>query len=215
MSLDADLPDVDLSDRERLLARALQAVLLGLTVYGAVVGRWAVVLNGALSFGLTLLPGYLRRDYGIPLGPRVTAWITVAAVLHAAGYLGPYRTVGWYDQVAHAFSATVVAAGGYALVDAFDRHSHHLSLPNRFVAVYVVVFVLAFGVFWEILEHLAEVAAGMLGARSALVQYGLDDIVLDLVCNTAGAVVVAVWAEVGGEEAEPVTAAISRRLLGD
>ena len=215
MNLDADLPDVDLSDRERLLARALQAVLAGLAVYGAVAGRWTVALNGGLSFGLTLVPGHLRRDYGIPLGPRVTAWITAAAVLHAAGYLGPYRTVGWYDQLAHAFSATVVAAGGYALVRAFDEHSNHLSLPNRFVAAYVAVFVLAFGVFWEILEHFAEVAAATLGARSALVQYGLDDIVLDLFFNAVGATVVATWAEVRGEETRPVTSAISRRLLDD
>ena len=215
MNLDADLPDVGFSDRERLLARALQAVLAGLAIYGAYAGRWTVALSGAITFGLTLLPGYLRRDYGIPLGPRVTVWITAAAVLHAAGYLGPYRTVGWYDQVAHAFSATVIAAGGYALVRAFDAHSHHVDLPNRFAAAYVVVFVLAFGVFWEILEHFAEVAAATFGARSALVQYGLDDIVSDLLFNTVGAVVVAVWAEVRGEEADPVTSAISRRLLGD
>ena len=210
-----DLPDVSFSDRERLLARALQAVLLGLAAYGAYAGRYAVVLSGALSFCLTLVPGYLRRDYDIPLGPGVTLWITAAAVLHAAGYLGPYHNVAWYDQMAHAFSATLVAAGGYALVRAFDRHSTHLSLPNQFVAAYVVVFVLAFGVFWEILEHFAEIAAQMLGARSALVQYGLDDIVLDLVFDAAGAVIVAAWAELRGEEADPVAAAISRRLFGD
>ena len=206
---------VAFSDGERLLARALQAVLFGLAAYGTVAARYTVAVTGAITFCLTLVPGYLRRDYGVPLGPGVTLWITGAAVLHAAGYLGPYRTVGWYDQLAHTFSATVIAAGGYALVLAVDAHSDSLDLPNRFVAAYVVIFVLALGVFWEVAEHLAEVVAQAVGARSALVQYGLRDIVLDLVFNTAGAVIVAAWAELRGEEAEPVASAISRRLFGD
>lgn len=204
----------EFSDRERLLARALQAVLLALAVYGTVTARYTVAVTGALTFCLTLVPGYLRKDYGVPLGPGVTAWITAAAVLHAVGYLGPYRTVGWYDQLTHTFSATVIAAGGYALVRAADVHSDSVDLPNEFAAAYVIVFVLALGVFWEVAEHFAEVVARAVGARSALVQYGLDDIVYDLTFNAAGAVVVAAWAELRGDEAEPVAAAISRRLLG-
>ena len=205
----------DFSDAELWAARALQAVLLGLAAYGAFVGKYTVAVSGLLSFAVTLVPAYLRRDRGFPLSPQMTLWITVAVVLHSAGYLGPYRTVGWYDQLTHGFSATVVAAGGYALVRAFVDHSDHLDLPRRFVAVYVVIFVLAFGVFWEVLEHAAELAASTLGMRSALVQYGLDDIVLDITFNTVGAVVVAAWAHLRGGELRPLWSAISRRWLGD
>ena len=208
-------PEPEVSAADVWLARALQAVLLVLAGYGAYAGKYTVAVTGLLSFGLTLVPAYLRGDHGIPLGPRVTLWITVAVVLHSAGYLGPYRTVGWYDQLAHGFSATVVAAGGYALVRALDVHSDHVDLPHRFVAVYVVIFVLALGVFWEVAEHAAELVASALGARSALVQYGLSDIVLDITFNTAGAVVVAAWAQYRGGEMRPLSAAISRRLLGD
>ena len=211
----AVLPEPKLSDTDRWAARALQAVLLGLAGYGAYAGRYTVAVSGLLSLAITLVPAYLRRDYGIPLSPRVTLWITVAVVLHSVGYLGPYRTVGWYDQLAHGFSATVVAAGGYALVRALDVHSDHLDLPDRFVAAYVVIFVLALGVLWEVLEHVAELVAGALGARSALVQYGLSDIVLDITFNTAGAILVAAWLGLRGGRMRSLASAISRRLLGD
>jgi VanZ family protein len=50
--------------------------------------------------------------------------------------------------------------------------------------VFILVFVLATGVFWEVLEF----ALGDL-----ITVYGVDDIVTDMVFNTVGAVIVAVW----------------------
>jgi hypothetical protein len=48
-------------------------------------------------------------------------------------------------------------------------------------------------VFWEVIEFALGEAARAMGNRSLLTQYGLEDTMLDLVFDTIGAIVVAVW----------------------
>jgi VanZ family protein len=59
--------------------------------------------------------------------------------------------------------------------------------------VFILLFVLAYGVFWEILEFAIGQTAAAFGVGSVLTQYGLEDSLKDLVFNTLGAVVVTLW----------------------
>lgn len=78
---------------------------------------------------------------------------------------------------------------GYAVITAFERHSDAVDIPSEYRGVFVV----AIGVLWEVLEFgVASLAAG-LGMGSPLVVYGIDDIVTDMIFNTVGALIVAVW----------------------
>jgi hypothetical protein len=52
---------------------------------------------------------------------------------------------------------------------------------------------MALGVTWEILEFLARELARLFGVQAVLVQYGLSDTLVDLLFNTAGAVLVALF----------------------
>jgi uncharacterized membrane protein YozB (DUF420 family) len=106
-------------------------------------------------------------------------------ILHTIGLLGPYRQYHWYDEITHTVSATIVAGLGYAAFRAFELHSDEMAVPATFRSVFIVVFVLAMGVFWETLEF-------ALGGVAVTV-YGIDDIVTDFVFNAVGAVIVAVW----------------------
>jgi hypothetical protein len=54
------------------------------------------------------------------------------------------------------------------------------------------MFVMAFGVVWELLEFYIGVVSGVVGMTTVLTQYGLGDSVLDLVYNSVGGIVVAV-----------------------
>lgn len=199
-----------LSDRqERLLTRILQILLLGLVCYGLVTGQLGMAINGGVAFGLTLLPGLLRREYGYSIDAGLALWITVAVFLHSVGSLGPYRWFGWYDSITHTVSATVIAGFGYAGFRAFERHSEHIDVPDEFRAVFIVVFVLAAGVLWEILEFASELGATVVGVRPPLVVYGVDDIVHDLTYNLLGAAVVALW---GTRYVRGLASFFSRRL---
>lgn len=191
-----------LDDRhERWLVRLLQLGLLVIAAYGLVRGRMGIVVNGLLSLSVTFVPALLRRDAGISLDSTYVLWISVAVFVHAVGILGPYQTLPWYDSVAHALSASVVAGAGYATVKAIDRNSDRTNLTPGVEFAIILIFVMAFGVLWEILEFGAGRLAELLGGKAVLIQYGLDDIIHDLVFNLLGGLVVAGWDSAQPEEA--------------
>jgi hypothetical protein len=176
----------------------MEVTLVGLLFIGIERGSVGVVVNTGVALAVTRLPSILERDYGIPMDPRITLWITSAAFLHALGTVGIpgitgnlYRQFGWWDHMTHALSASVVAAAGYATVRAIDEHSENVYLPSKMMVVFILLFVLAVGVVWELIEFTLDLAAHRYGFEAALAQHGVNDTVTDLLFNLAGAVVAA------------------------
>lgn len=168
---------------ERRLVRGLQLGLGAISVYGLVSGNVGLVVPAAISLGLTFLPALLRREYDYSMDAGLVLWITVAVSLHTVGSLGLYSQYQWYDEITHTVSAALIAALGYASFRALELHTDEIDVPRTFRGVFVVVFVLAAGIVWEVLEF-------ALGGYFTV--YGIDDIVTDMVANVAGAVLVAV-----------------------
>ncbi|PSP76002.1 hypothetical protein BRC86_02525 [Halobacteriales archaeon QS_3_64_16] len=91
---------------------------------------------------------------------------------------------------------------------AIDEHRTDIYLPPKFTFVFMLLFVLGFGVFWEVLEFAVGGLGTALGA-TVLTQYGLEDTMLDLVFDLIGAVIVATW---GGARLSGVVEALAARL---
>jgi hypothetical protein len=178
---------------QRALSRLLQAAIAVLLVVGLLVGNLGIVVNGVVALGVTFLPAVLERDYALPLNPTHTLWLTLAVFLHTVGMTGLYREVWWWDHVTHTLSATVVAAAGYAAVSALDEYSDAVRFTDRFLFVFIVLFTVGLGVLWEVLEFVARELADVVGADPVLVQYGLEDTVVDLVFDMVGAVLLALF----------------------
>jgi hypothetical protein len=198
------------------LTRGMQAGLVGLFAVGVVEGNTSILVNTAVAFGVSLLPAVLERDYGIPLDPGLTLWLTTAVFLHALGAVGIpgvegnfYSSLSWWDEVTHTLSSSIVAAAGYTTARAVDEHSDAVRLPPRFTFAFILVVTLAFGVFWEVIEFVVAEVAARSGAGAVLTQYGLADTMLDLVFDTVGAVVVAVW---GTAHLADVVGVVAERL---
>lgn len=184
----------DSSDRlQRLAARAMQVVLLALFVYTLVTVKLGLALGVGFGLVVTLLPALVRREYNYSMNPLLALWITLSVFIHTIGSLGPYEWFGWYDSVAHTVSAVLIAGIGYVTLRTFEEHSAEIDVPGEFRAVFIVVFVLAAGVFWELLEFASGALATALGADEPLAVKGVDDIVNDLVYNTLGAVLLAAF----------------------
>ena len=179
--------------RQRQLTRLMQVTLVGVFLVGVVEANLGVIVNGGVALAITYLPAIIERDYEIPLDAGLTLWITAAVFLHAVGTLGPYQDTWWWDHVTHLLSASVVAAAGYAAARAVDEHSEQIHLPPRFMFVFILVFVLAFGVLWEVIEFTLGGLSSVLGGSAVLTQYGLTDTMLDLVFDVVGGLVVAIW----------------------
>jgi hypothetical protein len=206
------------TDTQARLAWAMELVLVGILLVGIWDRDTGIIVNTAVGLAVTQLVPLLERDYGIPMDPALTLWITGAVFLHAVGVVGfpgspqnLYASVWWYDHVTHALSASVVAAAGYATARAIDLHSAEIRLPPRFMFVFILLVTLAFGVLWEVIEFTIGEAAALTGSDAVLTQYGLDDSMLDLVFDSVGAVIVAVW---GTAYLSDVAGAIARRLGG-
>ncbi|WP_074795128.1 hypothetical protein [Haloferax larsenii] len=204
------------SRRQQQLSRAMQVILIGLVFIGLDRGDIGIVVNASVGLGVTYLPAILERDYRIPMDAGLTLWISSAAFLHALGTVGLpgsetnfYAGIGWWDHLTHALSSSVVAAAGYATVRALDEHTDAIYLPPRFMFVFILLFVLAFGVFWEVIEFAVSGVAALAGTGSVLTQYGLDDTLLDLVFDAIGGLIVALW---GTAHLSDVVGAIQTRF---
>ncbi len=194
----------------------MQIILIGLIFIGLDRPNFGIVVNASVSLGVTYLPALLERDYRIPMDAGLTLWISSAAFFHALGTVGVpgtetsfYAGIWWWDHFTHALSSSVVAAAGYATVRAVDEHTTAIYLPPRFMFVFILLFVLAFGVFWEVIEFAISGVATLAGTGSVLTQYGLEDTLLDLVFDAIGGVVVAIW---GTAHLTDVVGALQQRL---
>jgi uncharacterized membrane protein YjdF len=171
----------------------MQAVLLALFAYTLVTVRLGLALGVGFGLFVTLLPALVSREYNYSMDPLLVLWITLAVFIHTIGSLGPYDWFGWYDSVAHTVSAVLIAGIGYVTLRTFEEHSDEIDVPGEFRALFIVVFVLAAGVFWELLEFASGALATALGADEPLAVKGVSDIVNDLVYNTLGAVLLAAF----------------------
>jgi hypothetical protein len=186
--------------RQKQATYVMELTMVGILFAGLERGSTTIVVNALVGLIVTQIPPLLERDYNIPMDPALTLWITAAVFFHALGVLGLpgseqnfYGTIPWWDHFTHALSSSVVAAAGYATARALDAHSDEIHLPSNFMFVYILLFVLAFGVLWEVIEFTLGEAARAMGDTALLTQYGLEDSMLDLVFDTIGAIIVAIW----------------------
>ncbi|WP_242695561.1 hypothetical protein [Halomontanus rarus] len=177
------------------LSRAMQGVLVVLFVAGVATGSPKVAINSALALAVTALPSILERNYEVVLDPWLALWITAAVFLHTMGSSGLYNSIDWWDHVTHGLSASLVAAVGYTTVRSIDVHHDDIAIPHRFFFVYILLFVMAFGVLWELFEFGLDVVSARTGLEMPLSQHGLDDTVKDMMFNALGALVVATWGQ--------------------
>jgi hypothetical protein len=173
----------------------MQLLLAGIVVYGAAFGQPKAITNGGLGLLVTFVPAALERNYDIPLDPWLGVWITSAVLLHTLGSAWFYAQIGWWDHLTHALSASLVAGAGYTTLRAVDLHSDAIRIPARFAFVFIIVVVLAFAVVWELFEFGLDIVADETGIEMPLAQFGLEDTVADLLYNSVGALIVALFGQ--------------------
>ncbi|EMA53151.1 hypothetical protein [Halococcus thailandensis] len=190
------------STQQAWLVRAMQAILAAVVLAGVLTGAIGTVTNAGIALAVTFLPAVLERRYTLTMDVGIVLWITTAMFLHAVGTLplpvldfaSAYSSIWWYDHVTHALSSSLVAGVAYATTRAIDEHTEYIVMPPAFTFVYLLLFIVAFGVVWELLEFLIAEAAAAFGTAQVLTQYGLEDTALDLFYDILGGVLVAVFA---------------------
>ncbi|MGM0718280.1 MAG: hypothetical protein ACQET5_14160 [Halobacteriota archaeon] len=183
------------------IVRLLQVLLAAILGFGLYTGNVVIAFDAAVGLFITQLPAVLDRRYGIVMDVWLVIWITMAVFLHALGtvplpgldFQSLYGATWWWDHLTHALSSSIVVASGYAATRALQEHTEYIHLGPKFMFAYLLIFVLAFGVIWELIEFYISVGADLFGIPEVLTQYGLDDTVLDLVYNSIGGMLVALF----------------------
>jgi hypothetical protein len=163
-------------ERLKILSRSMQAGMLGVALAGIVTDNLTWVPAAVVSLFVSAIPVLIRRDLKIVLPVELNFLIILALFLHVVGgFSGFYDNVPGWDHITHMMSASLIAALGFVAVVTVDKYVESIFLPRPFLAFFIVMFTMAFGVLWEFMEFANDQLAG------THLQYNLEDTMLDLI----------------------------------
>jgi hypothetical protein len=179
-----------MEERLRLLSRGMQAAMLGVAVAGIATGNLTWVPAAVVSLLMSGIPSLVRRDLAIVLPFELNFLIVLALFLHVVGgFSGFYDNVPGWDHVTHIMSSSLIAALGFVAVVTVDKYLDSIFLPRPFLTFFIVMFTMAFGVLWELMEFANDQLTG------SHLQYSLEDSMVDLIFDGfAGFIVAALGA---------------------
>lgn len=176
----------------------LQIALVGGLLLGIRRRNLSLGANALAALAATFLPALVEyvlftvRGVAVAIDAVVPFWIATAGFLHTLGMAGWYENEAtwWWDHLTHLVSAAFVAAVFYGGVHGIALSSPDVTAPPTTIAGLTLLFALAVGVFWELLELVVHRYSRELGVESALIPYGRRDTALDLVFDGVGALLV-------------------------
>lgn len=172
--------------RLKIISRAMQLSMLGVAIAGPLTGNSTWLLAALFSLFISEVPSILRRDLRMVLPVGLNFWLVLALFLHVVGgYSGFYDNVAGWDHLTHAMTSSLMAALGFIVVVSIDKYVDSIRLPPAFLAVFIVMFTMAIGVSWELMEYAVDVLTG------SHLQYSLDDTMLDLFFDSFAGLAVA------------------------
>lgn len=175
-------------ERLKLISRAMQVAMGLVALLGAVTGNLTWVPAALVSLVISEIPSLLRRDLSIVLPVELNLWIILALFLHVVGGVsGFYDSLPGWDHLTHAMSSSLIAALGFVAVVALDKYVESIYLPGSFLALLIVMFTMAMGVSWELMEYVVDEITG------SNMQYSLDDTMVDLLFDSFAGFVVAAY----------------------
>lgn len=133
-------------------------------------GNGPAVANAAGAIIVALMPDILEVGFGatgidVAFATRLSLALAVAGLLHVIGMIEWYDTVSWWDHLTHTVSAAVLAAIVHASLHTVDAQVPGLELSEAYTVAFTLLFVLAAGVLWELIELFARKIGDRVGPR--------------------------------------------------
>ncbi|MBE5759665.1 MAG: hypothetical protein E7332_06550 [Clostridiales bacterium] len=160
-----------------------------------------MLLQCAAGLIIMFLPSIIERKFSLELPNYIYTMFFV--FLYCAIYLGEVRNFYFvfkhWDTFLHFFSAAMLGALGFMLVDILNHTSGKVQLSPLFVGLFAFSFAVMIGVLWEIYEFSFDALLGLnmqkfrLEDGTLLIgREALSDTMMDFITNTLGALVVPV-----------------------
>ncbi len=178
------LPSVD--RYEISLSYLLKIVLLGATIYAAVLQDYFYIFSGCIALLASFMPAILERRWQLVLPSEVDLIITAFICVHfILGELsGYYYRFNWFDLILHSYSGFMLGLVGF-LWAYILFYTSRLQAKPLFIVVFAVSLAMAIGGVWEIFEYGMDKTFGFNMQKS-----GLDDTMSDLIVDFIGAIVI-------------------------
>jgi len=143
------------------------------------------VVCGAVPLLLAL---FTKLHFNLPI--VISYLIFLIGSQYLGSILGWYG-LGWWDTFMHLISGAILAFSGIALYERLVHRNAGDEISPWFVFLFTLSFAAFGGVLWEIYEFSSDQFFGM-----TLQGGGNTDTMTDLIADTAGGLVIAIWAGV-------------------
>lgn len=177
-----------LDDKIQLvIVQVLRLSLVLALPWSVVVGSWDLLIASTLALLFSFIPNRIEDNYRIklPVEFELLAVVFIYAALIGGFAFDGYARIWWWDDLLHISSGVVLGLAGFVILYAL-YYQGKLQASAGFIAFLIVAFAVTLGVVWEIFEFLADLWFG------ASMQPSLNDTMLDLIVDMAGALVIAV-----------------------
>ncbi len=173
------------------LSYIMQVLIFIYIIIGILEKNYLPVFEGTIALIITFLPNLLKRKWGIHLPWTLNFLIVLSLYLHAEGRLLNFYTLFYpvYDKIGHFIGSATVALLGFSLVMILDKYTK-IKLNKGSLIFFIVIFALAIGGFWEIIEFTSDT---LIGTNH---QPGLSDTMLDLIFDLLGGLFIALLTHV-------------------
>ncbi len=144
--------------------------------------------TGLFTAFFCLVPMLFRRFKIMTLPLAFVVAIEIAIFLHGYGVLMlSYDNLSWYDSVTHTISSIVVGLCVFYGLMAVNKADDKVNLGRNGMSIFIILIMLSFSVYWEVFELIVDMLAG------TNMQYSPFDTMRDMISNTFGGVVVALY----------------------
>jgi hypothetical protein len=141
------------------------------------------IVCGAIPFLLAL---FTKLHFNLPI---VISYLVFLVGSQYFGSIKGWYGLGWWDTFMHFLSGAILAFSGIALYERLIRRDAGNEISPWFVFLFTLSFAALGGVIWEIYEFSSDQFFGM-----TLQGGGNDDTMVDLISDTAGGLIIGVWA---------------------
>jgi hypothetical protein len=150
----------------------------------------ALVAVGGVGCGAVplLLAIFTKLNFNTPL--IVSYLIFLVGSQYLGSILGWYGN-GWWDTFLHLISGSILGFAGVALYERLVHREADKEISPWFVFLFVLSFAVLGGVVWEIYEFSSDEFF-----NQTLQGGGNRDTMIDLVADTGGGLIIAVWSGV-------------------
>ena len=173
------------------LAYLMQMLIVVYAVYSIYIKDYIWAVWGLFALILTLTPLMLKRRFHVTLPWELNFLIVLSLYLSISGNVrGWYHLFyPFYDKIAHFVSSITIAVLGFVAAVIMDRYTE-IKMNRPLIVVFVIIFTMALGAFWEITEFISD---NLFGTQ---LQPSLGDTMYDLIFDLAGGIIIGVLGDV-------------------